>query len=1573
MGFEAKIQQKINAYRQTHPKVKMSDEQIVSILVKNGEIVLSEDQKRSLFANNSKQNNNTGLKLEKTAKKPNPEKTIYLQSGRKVVYSRLSNGKTVMKYFGADGTRINPDYFKKVEGQISISADGNSYTVTKNGKKQTLKAKNPTQGAIDQNIAKLNNQEKALNKAKKEQGWIGKGWDWFKNKTGIGDGSDKAQKQIDAERKLLKQVKTGKISKKDFKETTGLDYTKENLAKFQKGELSQAETKINGYKEGQDMATDMVGDIVSGVAAFTIYTAAIAATPLTGGTSLALGFGLATASGAAIKVGVKALDTVGTDKKYTWNDCKHDAATGAFSGGLSVFTAGLGGAAGKATAQALGIQAIKSTTGKVMGKEATKGILKSALVNPAGYEYVGGTTLKRGLATAAEMATDGAWSGAIDSAFRTALDGGSLEDVTDSAVKGYIGGTILSPIIGGGMKAAGKHLSGNNLQRVMKDFPEEVETLSKMTMNGEPRFNGDDIAGLAWKMRHFPNEVKALSNIQLDGKPRFNSNEIFRLTEKYKDNSELIDKLATLKINDKPRFDCNSIDSLLYSYDKTTDEKYLNQLLNLEIDGKLRFSGDDIASLFRKQTLSPENRDINRIIELAKYKLDGKFRFNGEDICFIANSANKNEIDEVIGITINGKPRFSKGIEISNIAYGLKKNPKEMKELLEISVEGKPRFSTEDSYYLAKCAEFKSKMPELADIFLNAKFDGKYRFNEPKQLYNILDIAKRYPETAVEALKLTHNGKEIDGAYMSEIIKANSEYPEELKSVLAMQRFDESFFPNVIRIAAFKKYAPELFEKSLNEKINNKYRFSDNDLVTISFVSTTYSDAVKKMIDRKVNGKAIFNAENIRDFVEIYNNPSTANLFDKLISIKKTNSKKLFDINYWEDTVKLKRGLNYNAKEIQDLLNNEKFPTNLIKDAIKNEKILNYAKWINRSVESMNKGEKRAFMNDMLAFKHCDYMSKDLAKYFPAVPKTESEYMATMKRISQSLNISLEKLPTETCAKFNSSLKGFENTIEKIDLSKLENVSLSMQHTTFIQRIERVLNRLSKEEQAKVKDFYGFDIRDGKLSGYPENLGRDLNSSEFSNKSALKEIASIIEEYKNNNFIIVKDNPELNKVLKDISKLMPEIFNQVDSSKTFVNMLKTAQSITKNSKFAKLSDSDKKVLTFATLLHNTDKNFGDTTDSAFDAFFIAQKFGFSDNEAKKVYSIVQSSNLIEKFMATSKDKIVKEFRGVELSTTERKNVFERLAFDLKDGNNFELAQMLYSAKDKDGLTRYLDKMLDTKIKEIKSADFILPQTPAENYMQRAVLKQISKTDEQTKVTRNYNVKIVNSSDLDDLYAFIHTPECGFASISVSRNTKFANFEAFSNISDDKIICTSYVSKDKICGAAKHGFIFDVPNDKQFVGMGHDIFSLCKNTNDMLTEYYDKNSMVMANKGRGIKYKHRTMISDNLKQILNISNEEYAKRLDNIKAKLGNKPMTLENLSEIDLDFANAYKEFLSRDNTGDKRISDALLRSDKWNEVLVSNPKISAIFTRDLDNIPEEYLKKAQEEGLPIIVLPAKK
>ena len=107
----------------------------------------------------------------------------------------------------------------------------------------------------------------------------------------------------------------------------------------------------------------------------------------------------------------------------------------------------------------------------------------------------------------------------------------------------------------------------------------------------------------------------------------------------------------------------------------------------------------------------------------------------------------------------------------------------------------------------------------------------------------------------------------------------------------------------------------------------------------------------------------------------------------------------------------------------------------------------------------------------------------------------------------------------------------------------------------------------------------------------------------------------------------------------------------------------------------------------------------------------------------------------------------------------------------------------------------------------------------------------------------------------------------------------------------------------------------------------------------------------------------------LEAISGLSNEEYIKRLDNIKAKTQGQPLTMELLSQTDPEFADAYKELLARKNA-QRGTNSALLRNDKWwNEVLVSNPEITAIYTKDLSNLPDEYLKKAHEENLPIVVL----
>ena len=259
-----KQKQIFDNYKKTHQK--MSDADILSALVNLGQIQLSEEQKLSLFYNSTNNNSGMGLQLEHSANPTkNQSETIFLQSGRKIVITKTQDGKDLYKYYAADGTQLNPDYFKQQEGVVRVSANRKTYTVTKNGKSVLRKVKDPLTAKIDQ-------QQTELNKTKNEQGFLGKSWDWFKNKTGIGDGSNKAQKQLDAERKLVQQIQKGKISKKDFQEVTGLEYSKENLQKFKSGELGLKSTeKIKGYQEGQEMACDVAGDLVSGIAAVGIY------------------------------------------------------------------------------------------------------------------------------------------------------------------------------------------------------------------------------------------------------------------------------------------------------------------------------------------------------------------------------------------------------------------------------------------------------------------------------------------------------------------------------------------------------------------------------------------------------------------------------------------------------------------------------------------------------------------------------------------------------------------------------------------------------------------------------------------------------------------------------------------------------------------------------------------------------------------------------------------------------------------------------------------------------------------------------------------------------------------------------------------------------------------------------------------------------------------------------------------------------------------------------------------------------------------------------------------------------
>ena len=152
----------------------------------------------------------------------------------------------------------------------------------KNNKSQNTQAPIPKEIAQDQFTS--NNKSdlrKDFEETKKQQGIIGKAWDGIKNIFGAKSGS----KYIE---KVIKQAERGEISQEEAQEA------------------------LNKYKEGQKTCIDVVADIASGILAVGAFALAVP----TGGASLAVGLGLATAVGAGVKVGIKAGDAIATGKEY---------------------------------------------------------------------------------------------------------------------------------------------------------------------------------------------------------------------------------------------------------------------------------------------------------------------------------------------------------------------------------------------------------------------------------------------------------------------------------------------------------------------------------------------------------------------------------------------------------------------------------------------------------------------------------------------------------------------------------------------------------------------------------------------------------------------------------------------------------------------------------------------------------------------------------------------------------------------------------------------------------------------------------------------------------------------------------------------------------------------------------------------------------------------------------------------------------------------------------------------------------------------------------------------------------
>ena len=290
------------------------------------------------------------------------------------------------------------------------------------------------------------------------------------------------------------------------------------------------------------------------------------------------------------------------------------------------------------------------------------------------------------------------------------------------------------------------------------------------------------------------------------------------------------------------------------------------------------------------------------------------------------------------------------------------------------------------------------------------------------------------------------------------------------------------------------------------------------------------------------------------------------------------------------------------------------------------------------NVSSLSKTEKRTLLLGLLKNKNA-LAGSQMKSIISVLPTSDLAYEQLIKRVTQSLSLDFNPLSAARAQAFDANLRDMATSLKTMDLSGLKKIELTMPHEEFVSKVQNMMKDLSPMEQAKVQDYFGFRIEDGKLGGYPNTRAKDLASLDITDEKTIDVIVkmkSTVDEYTNSNFVTTNDIPELNRMLKTLSADMPEIFNQIDNSANSVKMIKSMQKIVQNPAFDKLSPSDQKTLMLATLLHNTDKMSGSASEAAFDAYFIAKKFNISDAEAQKVYKIVEASDAIDTFMATNK-------------------------------------------------------------------------------------------------------------------------------------------------------------------------------------------------------------------------------------------------------------------------------------------------------------------------------------------------
>ena len=353
-------------------------------------------------------------------------------------------------------------------------------------------------------------------------------------------------------------------------------------------------------------------------------------------------------------------------------------------------------------------------------------------------------------------------------------------------------------------------------------------------------------------------------------------------------------------------------------------------------------------------------------------------------------------------------------------------------------------------------------------------------------------------------------------------------------------------------------------------------------------------------------------------------------------------------------------------------------------------------------------------------------ISDKLKEYFPMLPKTQEEYCETMVSIVNSLGIETKPLTETQIKDFENNTKDLGIQLSTLSEADFANLTITQKYPRedFIRTILEKTKGLSESEKQKVYDYYGFELHSNDangtgytLTGYPANINNGTKLGKIKSETtrqAIESLRSDVIRFSENNKIRC-NNPQVEQLLNQLMVSLPEIRTMIGRTQhgthdfdVMQHSLKVMQKITQDPNFEMLSESDRKVMLIASLMHDITKVEGKTdgthaTQSSFDTFFIARKFNLTKEEGIKMYTLIRSHEWLSyvngvNYSSISKKSIeralreynsnlpdserVKELPPEEMEKLYEKELTRRLqsvAFDLQQDNMFELALMFTHA------------------------------------------------------------------------------------------------------------------------------------------------------------------------------------------------------------------------------------------------------------------------------------------------------